>query len=48
MTSFAQTEELEDDSLGSSGEDPHAVLQLLISPLEKAVQGPQVLDGWNI
>lgn len=45
VTSFTETEEFEDDSLGTSGEDPHAVLQLLISPLEQVIQGPQVLYG---
>lgn len=45
VTSFTKTEELENDSLGSFGEDPHAVLQLLISPLEQVVHGPQVLDS---
>lgn len=45
VTSFTETEELEDHPLGSPGEDPHAVLQLLVAPLEQAVQRPQMLDG---
>ena len=48
VASFTETEELEDDPLGSSGQDQHAVLQLLVSPLEQAVQGPQVLDGRHV
>lgn len=48
VASFTEAEELVDDSVGSSGEDLHAVLQLLVSPLEHVVQGPQVLDGGNI
>ena len=48
VTSFTEAEQLEYDSLGSSGEDPHAVLQLLISPLKKAVQGPQVLYSQHV
>lgn len=48
VTSFAETEELKDDSLGSSCEGLHAVLQLLVSPLECVVQGPQVLDGRRV
>lgn len=48
VASLTETEELEDDSLGSSGEDPHAVLQLLVPPLEQAVQGPQVLYSRHI
>lgn len=45
---FAEAEELEDDPLGSPGQDAHAVLQLLVPPLEQAVQGPQVLDGGHV
>lgn len=48
MTPLAQAEELEDDPLGSSGEDQHAVLQLLVAPLEQVVQGPEVLDGRHV
>lgn len=48
VTSFAETEELENNSLRSSGEDPHAVLKLLIPPMKQAVQGPQVLNRWYI
>lgn len=48
MTSFTETEELEDDSVGSAGEDPHAVLQLLIAPVERVVHWPQVLDAGHI
>lgn len=48
MTSFTETEELEDDSLRPVGEDPHAVLQLLVSPLKHTVRGPQVLYGRHV
>lgn len=48
MTSFAETEELEDDSVGPSGEKAHASLQLLVPPLKRTVHGPQVLDGGHI
>ena len=48
VTSFTETEELEDHPLHSSGKDPHAVLQLLVPPLERSVQGPQMLDGRHV
>lgn len=48
VTSFTEAEELEDDSVGPSGEEPHAGLQLLVAPLEHTVHRPQVLDGWHV
>ena len=44
MAPLAEAEELEHDPLGSPEEQAHVVLQLLVAPLEHAVQGPQVLD----
>lgn len=48
MTSFTETEELEDDSVGPPGEEPHAGLQLLVPPLKRVVHRPQVLDGGHV
>lgn len=48
VTSFTETEELEDDSVGPSGEEPHAGLQLLVPPLKRIVHWPQVLDGGHV
>lgn len=48
VTSFAETEELEDDSVCPSGEKAHAGLQLLVPPLKGAVDGPQVLNCGHI
>lgn len=48
VASFAEAEELEDDSLSTPGQNAHTGLQLLVAPLERSVQRPQVLDGRRV
>lgn len=48
VASFAEAEQLEDDSVSTPGQHAHAGLQLLVAPLERSVQRPQVLDGRHI
>lgn len=48
LAPLAEAEELEHHSLGSSEEHSHAVLQLLVAPLEYAIQRPQVLDRRHV
>ena len=48
LAALAEAEELEDDALGPSEQRLHAVLQLLIAPLEGAVQRPRVADGRHV
>ena len=48
VASFAEAKQLEDDSLSAPGQSAHAGLQLLVAPLERSVQRPQVLDGRHV